>query len=296
MSETTTPVIEATALSRRFGDLTAVDAVDLTIRRGEIVAILGPNGAGKTTLIEMLLGLRMPSGGTVRVFGLDPSGHEARSRVGAMLQDTDAPTALSVSEIVTLVRHYYPKALPVDTVLAAAGLLEHRRKRVAQLSGGLRQRLSFAVAMCGDPELLYLDEPTAALDVEARLAFWAQVRGFASSGRTVLFSTHNLAEAQSLAHRVVVIVHGRIVADGTPREIASRVGGSVVELTTDTVPEWLENATIRHTGQGTVVIRVVTAEPETFLRRMFDGGHAVTDLHVTPADLEDAFVDLISAR
>lgn len=161
--------------------------------------------------------MRHPTAGSVSVFGADPGAAATRARTGAMLQDSDVPEGLTVTETIDLVRHYYPVALPVDEVLARADLTEKRSSRVSQLSGGQRQRLSFALAICGDPDLLFLDEPTAALDVEARHTFWEQVRGLADLGKTVLFSTHNLAEADALAERVIVISRGRVLVDGTPR-------------------------------------------------------------------------------
>jgi ABC-2 type transport system ATP-binding protein len=183
-----TDVIEARGLTRRFGDVLAVDAIDLRVGEGEVVAVLGPNGAGKTTTLEMLLGLRSPSSGTIRVFGDDPTSARVRGRVGAMLQDTDAPESLTVTEMVDLVAAYYPYRLPTAEVLERASLGGHRRRRVTQLSGGERQRLSFALAIAGDPDLLYLDEPTASLDVAARRAFWRHVSDFAALGKTILFS------------------------------------------------------------------------------------------------------------
>ena len=221
-------VIEASGLTKRYGDLVAVDALDLIIYEGDVVAILGPNGAGKSTTIEMLLGLRSPTHGSVSVFGASPNAKATRARVGAMLQESDAPEALTVAEVVDLVRHYYPFALPVDEVLSRAGLLDKRGNRVAQLSGGQRQRLSYALAICGDPDLLFLDEPTAALDVAARHGFWQQIRGLSTQGKTILFSTHNLDEADALADRIVVIDRGRVVADGTPAQVKATVAARTV--------------------------------------------------------------------
>ena len=198
-------VIQAAGLTKRYGDLVAVDSLSLTIGQGDIVAILGPNGAGKSTTIEMLLGLRTPTHGSVRVFGADPNAKATRARVGAMLQESHAPETLTVAEAVDLVRHYYPYALGVEDILRRADLLEKRDNRVGQLSGGQQQRLNFALAIAGDPDLLFLDEPTAALDVAARHLFWEQVRGLAAQGKTILFSTHNLAEADALADRVVAV-------------------------------------------------------------------------------------------
>lgn len=230
-------VIVAAGLTKRYGDLVAVDGLDLAIGQGDIVAILGPNGAGKSTTIEMLLGLRTPTRGTIRVFAAEPNAKATRARVGAMLQESHAPETLTVAEAIDLVRHYYPVALGLDDILGRADLLDKRSSRVGQLSGGQQQRLNFALAIAGDPDLLFLDEPTAALDVSARLMFWEQVRGLAAQGKTILFSTHNLAEADALADRVVVISHGRIVADGTPRRSKLTVAARTVRLVTDVLAD-----------------------------------------------------------
>jgi len=226
-------VIEATDLHKSYGDVAAVVGVDLKVAPGEVVAVLGPNGAGKTTTIEMLLGVRSPSRGAVSVFGKPPRHVDVRGRVGAMLQDTDAPESLTVTEMVELVGHYYPYALPIADVLRRADLSPHAAKRVTQLSGGQRQRLSFALAIVGDPDLLFLDEPTASLDVQARQAFWQQVEEFAGLGKTILFSTHNLPEADLAADRILVINRGRVVHDSTPTQIKALIPSKTVTMTTD---------------------------------------------------------------
>lgn len=297
-------VIETRALGKDYGTVTAVRAVDLVVPAGQVTAVLGPNGAGKTTTIEMLLGLRRPSRGTVRVLGGDPRHAAVRGRVGAMLQDTDAPESLTVSEMVDLVAAYYPTRLRTAEVLERADLVLQADRRVTQLSGGQRQRLSFALAVAGDPDLLFLDEPTAALDVTARREFWQQVAGFAALGKTILFSTHNLAEADEFAERVVVIAAGEIVADGTPAQVKQVVAGRTVTLRTDAPEAWLRTlpgvrGTVR-TDAGrpaagdpaTAVLRLQVVAAEPVLRAVFAAGHAVDQLTVTDASLEDAFVHL----
>lgn len=297
-------VVSATALTKRYDKLTAVDHLDLRISQGDVVGILGPNGAGKSTTIEMLLGLRTPTSGEVTVFGAAPNSTFTRARVGAMLQDSEAPEVLSVEETIDLVRHYYPYALPVDEILARADLLEKRDQRVGQLSGGQHQRLSYALAVAGDPDLLFLDEPTAALDVESRHRFWDQVRGFAAQGKTVLFSTHNLAEADLLADRIVVISHGQVVADGTPEAIKATVAARTVSLVTDASIDHLSGMPgVRHVeiapGEALDAVHpalvVHTSEPEALLRSLFVEGRMVRELSVTDADLETAFMHLVAA-
>ena len=297
-------VIETQALGKDYGTVTAVRAVDLQVPPGQVTAVLGPNGAGKTTTIEMLLGLRRPTRGTVRVLGGEPHSRAVRSRVGAMLQDTDAPESLTVSEMVDLVATYYPSRLRTEEVLERADLTVQAQRRVTQLSGGQRQRLSFALAIAGDPDLLFLDEPTAALDVTARREFWQQVSGFASLGKTILFSTHNLAEADEFAERVVVIAAGEVVADGTPSKVKQLVAGRTITLRTDAPEDWLRSLpdvrdvvrcepaepTLQDPATPALRLHVVAAEP--VLRAVFTAGHAVTGLTVTEASLEDAFVHL----
>jgi ABC-2 type transport system ATP-binding protein len=301
-------VIEAVRLSRRYGPVVAVDGIDLRVGAGEVVAVLGPNGAGKTTTIEMLLGLRSPTAGSVRVFGGDPASAAVRGRVGAMLQDTDAPESLTVAEIIDLVAAYYPYRLPTADVLDRANLTRHRRRRVTQLSGGERQRLSFALAIVGDPDLLYLDEPTASLDVSARRAFWRQVSDFAALGKTILFSTHNLDEADLVAERVVIINAGRIFSDGTPRELKGLLAGRTLELVTDadadelrTLPgvrvvTVLPSDGASREGGDLRRVRLQAADAEPPLRALFAAGRTVTELLVSEATLEEAFVHLTSTE
>lgn len=292
-------LLEARAVHKRYGPVHAVAGIDLTIEHGRVVAILGPNGAGKSTLIEMLLGLRTPDSGTITLFGQPPASAAVRARVGAMLQDTDVPDALTVREVISLVRRYYPVALPVDELLERADLTSKPTWRANRLSGGQRQRLSFAMAIAGDPDLLFLDEPTSALDVVTRRAFWQQVRQFAALGKTVLFSTHNLAEADQLADRIVLINHGTIIADGPPAHIKSTVAARQVRLRTDAplamlheLPAVASVTPINDDSADDNVLTIATNAPEDVLRALFAGGYDVQDLTVTDADLESAFVHL----
>jgi ABC-2 type transport system ATP-binding protein len=299
----TVDVIVAIGIRKQYGPVEAVAGIDLTVTAGEIVAVLGPNGAGKTTTIEILLGLRRPSAGQVRVFGQRPDAPQVRARVGAMLQDADAPESLTVAELVGLVGRYYPYALPVRAVLTRAGLHSRGGARVGELSGGQRQRLSFALAIIGDPDLLFLDEPTVALDVEARRAFWQQVRGFAALGKTILFSTHYLAEADSFADRVVVIHQGRVLTDGPPAAIKALVAAKTVRLATD-LPlaevrgiDGVEHAQVDPdaagpTPSGLERLVVRSSAPERLLSELLSRGRALHDLAVTDTDLEAAFIRL----
>ncbi|MDQ4489900.1 ABC transporter ATP-binding protein [Sinomonas sp. ASV486] len=300
------PAIAISSLTKRYGDKFALDGISLMIAPGEVAAVLGPNGAGKTTLIELLLGMRTPTAGTIEVFGASPSSRAVKSRVGAMLQDTGAPDGLTVREIVTLVSSYYPVGIPVAEALERAGLTEHLRKKTNELSGGLRQRLSFAMAVVGDPDLMYLDEPTASLDVAARREFWTQVQGFAGLGKTILFSTHNLSEADEFAQRLILLDSGRVIQDSTPEAAKRLVAGRRVALTTDAPLDVLSTtAGVIHAefdggdppptsalpGKARAAV-VRCNSPEALLRRLFTEGWSVADLTVTEATLEDAFLHL----
>jgi len=189
---TSTPVMEIEGARKRYGNLEALGGVDLVIGPGEVVALLGPNGAGKTTSISLMLGLRRPTAGRVRLFGLDPDDRRARSRCGVMLQESGVPSMLTVRELVDLFRAYYPRPLPTERAIALAGLGDKAGARVGTLSGGQRQRLYFALAVCGDPEVLVLDEPTVGMDVEARHAFLDAIRRLADERRTIVLTTHYL--------------------------------------------------------------------------------------------------------
>ena len=227
--------IELQGLSKSFrspqGPVHAVREIDVTIGRGETVALLGPNGAGKSTTIDMLLGLTEPDGGTVSLFGMQPTAAVDAGAIGAMLQTGALIRDLSVRELVTVMASLYPSPLGVDEVLELTGIGEFAGRRTQKLSGGETQRARFALALVSNPELLVLDEPTVAMDVEGRHAFWRAMREFAAGGKTVVFATHYLEEADAYADRVVLMAHGRIVADGPPTEIKAMVGSRTIRAT-----------------------------------------------------------------
>jgi ABC-2 type transport system ATP-binding protein len=227
--------------TRRFGKITAVDGLSLTVERGTTVALLGPNGAGKTTAVEVLLGLLEPDTGAARLFGGPPGEAVARGLVGAMLQDAGLPWGATVAELIELVRGMYPNPLDASDALRVADLEAVAGRQVQRLSGGQRQRVRLALALAGNPELLVLDEPTSALDVLARRAFWERARASVSEGRTLLFATQRLEEADAVADRVVVISRGRLVADGTPEAVKARAAGRAVSTSAEGLPE-LEDA------------------------------------------------------
>ncbi len=231
LTDTSTGGIVLSHLVKSYGQVRAVRSIDLTIAPGETVALLGPNGAGKSTTIDMVLGLSRPDSGTVSLFGMSPSEAVAAGVVGGMLQTGSLVPQLRVRELVTMVASLYPRPLEVDEVLALSGISEIADRSTTKLSGGQAQRVRFAIALVANPDLLLLDEPTAALDVEGRRGFWSSVRAVVAQGKTVIFATHYLEEADAFADRIVLLARGRIVADGPATEIKARAGGRTIRAT-----------------------------------------------------------------
>jgi len=284
-------------VTRRFGATTALDDVSFDIPIGSTVALLGPNGAGKSTAINVMLGLLHASDGRALTLGLEPRRAVQAGRVGAMLQSSGLPTGCTVSELVDFSRTLYPGPLSLDAALGAARLTDLASRRVETLSGGETQRLRFALAVAGDPDLVFLDEPTVAMDVETRHVFWADMRRYAAEGRTVLFATHYLEEADQVADRVVVLDHGRIVADGTPGSIKSAASGRTVRFT---LPAADEAALGRIPGVTTVTIRgdsvtLASSDADSTVAALYAAGLPIRDLEVTGANLESAFLAITSA-
>jgi ABC-2 type transport system ATP-binding protein len=300
MSKST--AIELNGLVKSFraskGAVRAVRGLDLSIRVGEIVALLGPNGAGKSTTIDLLLGLTSPDKGSVRVLGRRPEEATAVGAVGVMLQAGSLLRDLSVRELVTMVASLYPSPLDIDEVLGLVGLEQIAARRTQRLSGGETQRTRFALALVSNPELLVLDEPTVAMDVEARHAFWTAMREFAARGKTVLFATHQLEEADAYADRAVLMAGGRIVADGPTNELKTLVGRRTIRATLPDVPAaallvlpGVENADRR--GDA-VILRCTDADAA--LRALLDEFPRARGIEVTSAGLEQAFLELTSAN
>jgi ABC-2 type transport system ATP-binding protein len=222
------PLARLSGVSRRFGSTPALDSVDLEIRPGEVVALLGPNGAGKTTLVRILLGLIRPHSGQATLFGVSPYTTAARRRVGVMLQVGRVPDTLTVREHVHLFSSYYGTPQTVNKTLAMAGVTAVADRRFGDLSGGQRQRALFALAICGRPELLVLDEPTAGLDVEARRGFWQCVRALIEGGTSVVLTTHYVEEAERVSSRIVLLRSGRVIADGAPAQLVAQSGAATL--------------------------------------------------------------------
>jgi ABC-2 type transport system ATP-binding protein len=290
---TNAPAVRVTGLTKRYGEVTAVNGLDLTIAPGEVVALLGPNGAGKSTTIDMMLGLTRPDAGTVSVYGASPATAIRDGRVGAQLQSGGLLPDLTVGEIVGLSAALHKRHRPVAGVLKTAGLTDLAQRRVAGLSGGQQQRVRFAMALLADPDLIVLDEPTTGLDVEARRAFWAAMREETEQGRTVLFATHYLEEADDYADRIVLMRAGSVVADGTSAQIKSVVSGRTIRAT---LPGADMPSLAALPGVDTVEIRgdmvlLACSDSDTTLRALLTSTPA-HDIEVTARNLEDAFLAL----
>ncbi len=276
------------------GPVQAVRGVDIDIAPGETVALLGPNGAGKSTTIDMLLGLTAPDAGEVHVFGMTPRDAVAHGAIGAMLQTGALIGELSVRELVTMMASLYPEPLAVDDVLQLAGITEIAKRMTNRLSGGESQRTRFAVAMVSNPDLLVLDEPTVAMDVESRRAFWAAMRAFVAREKTVVFATHYLDEADAYADRVVLMATGAIVADGPPTEIKAMVGSRRIRATLPGAERAMLAALPGVTDvelRGEAIV-LTCSDSDAALRALLEGSPDVRDIEVTGAGLEDAFVQL----
>jgi ABC-2 type transport system ATP-binding protein len=284
-------------LAKSYGTVRAVRDLDLVIAPGETVALLGPNGAGKTTTIDMMLGLIRPDEGTVSIFGAPPSVAVRSGWVGGMLQTSSPLDHLRVREVVTLMASYYPHPLPVDEVLRTAGAAGFARQWTTKLSGGQAQRVRLAAALVGNPDLLLLDEPTAALDVEGRRAFWQAMRAMTEQGKTVLFATHYLEEADAFADRIVLLAHGQIVADGPASEIKAQAGSRTIRATLPGVDVAALNAlpgvrTAQRRGDAVVL---TCTDADSALPALLTTFPATRDIEVAGGSLEEAFLELTAA-
>ncbi len=279
-------------VTKRYGSTVALRDVDLALGHG-VTALLGPNGAGKTTAVKLLIGLARANAGTVTVCGADPRRASTRERIGAMMQVAKVPETLKVREHLDLFRYYYPNPLPASDVLEMAGLTALAGRRYGELSGGEKQRVLFALAVCGDPALLLLDEPTVGFDVETRRSFWERIATFSRAGRTILLTTHYLEEADALADRVLVIDQGTIVADGTPAEIKARSAARVIRCRTslsDVELRAIDGVRAVRTSGGRVELLAIAAEP--VVRELLRRDDGLSELEVTGAGLEEAFLAL----
>jgi ABC-2 type transport system ATP-binding protein len=296
-----TAVIRVEGLRMRYGDFEAVRGIDLAVDRGEIIAFLGPNGAGKTTTVEILEGYRHRTGGTVSVLGVDPAdaGAEWRSRIGVVLQECEPEPELTVRECLLLYAGYYTDPRPVDATIALVGLAEQAATQATRLSGGQRRRLDVALALIGDPELVFLDEPTTGFDPSARRAAWDMIAGLRALGVTVFLTTHYMDEAEHLADRVVVIADGRIVAEGTPGTIGGRARAAT-EITFTRPSGSQLPAELAALLESSVGDRVTLRAPaplaalETLLAWARGEGSDLGDLEVRRPSLEDVYLALVA--
>jgi ABC-2 type transport system ATP-binding protein len=288
----TGPVVSFENVSKHYGSLKAVDGLTLELRRGETVALLGPNGAGKSTSLDMLLALRKPTSGKIRMFGGDPYQAIKSGHVGAMLQSGGLMPEVTVRELVTLVAGLHPRPIPVDTTLSRAGIAEVAGQRVDRLSGGQTQRVRFALAIAGECDLIVLDEPTTAMDVETRQRFWASMKEEAAEGKTLLFATHYLEEADQAADRILVINRGRLLADGSPEEIKKRAGAKRMSFR---LPGASESFLLGLPGVVSLetrhdLVQLQTGDSDGTLYALLDAGYRPTEIEVGSLGLEQAFL------
>jgi ABC-2 type transport system ATP-binding protein len=301
------PAVEIRGLVKRFGELAAVDGVDLEVRGGESFGLLGPNGAGKTTTLEILVGLQQATAGEVRILGKhwDGASRALRARIGVSLQETRFPDRLTVEEVLRLFRSFHPKGRDVSQVIAEVGLEDKRATWTTNLSGGQRQRLALGTALVGDPELLVLDEPTTGLDPQARLHIGDVIRSFRDHGRSVVVSTHYLEEAQRFCDRVAIIDHGKVIAQGTPSQLIASLGGEVVvelALAAGEIDDEALRAVpgVRAVRRAGPAILVGVSEAHTVIPALLELLRArsatLANLATRQASLEDVFLSLTGRR
>ncbi|HSY36174.1 MAG TPA: ABC transporter ATP-binding protein [Acidobacteriaceae bacterium] len=293
-------------ITKRYANgVLALDDLSLKLHHGEIVALLGPNGAGKSTAVKLLMGLSAPTSGAVRIFDADPRQAATRLRTGVMLQLGKAPEMLRVREHLNIFRGYYPDPMPYADLVRAAGLEGIESRMFGQLSGGQKQRTLFAIALAGDPDLVFLDEPTVGLDIEARRAMWAEIRSLAARGKTVLLTTHYLEEADALAHRIIVINKGRVICEGTPAEVKSLGAATAGASTSRTlkiircVTDLPQSTLLAIPGVTTAEVKadltcISSTQPERTLRELLALDPSLHSLEVQSPALEDAFLALTS--
>jgi ABC-2 type transport system ATP-binding protein len=283
-------VAELVAVSKRFGSLAALDHVSFSVRDGEVVAVLGPNGAGKTTALALLLGLRRPDRGTARLFGEDPLQPRARRQVGVAPQEVVFPPTLRVCEVIELVRAHFERPLPVEVLADRFGLGAVVRRQAGGLSGGERRRLGVALAFAGRPRLVVLDEPTAALDRDARLAVWDAVRAHAGEGGALLLTTHHLEEAEALAGRVVLIEAGRVASDGPLAELKAAAGLTLVRFRAEA------GLRIEGAERDGETLRLLVPDAGATVERLVQAGIPLPGLEIRPLTLEEALLSRSERR
>ena len=292
--------IQVRGLHKSYGNVEAVRGIDLQVSTGEVFALLGPNGAGKTTTIEILEGYLDKTAGDVQVLGYDPARKQTafRERIGIVLQSTGVQPYLNVEETIDLFRGYYPHPMDLEDVLQATGLLPHRKVRVKKLSGGQQRRLDVAIGLSGDPDLLFLDEPTTGFDPSARRDAWGMIRNLRDLGKTVVLTTHYMDEAQNLADRVAIMIKGKIVVEGTPDELLSHAGGTTVRFklpeSAPPIPEDLDAGVLQPDGHFILVTNTPTRSLLALTSWATSESIELDELSVTRPSLDDLFVQLAS--
>jgi ABC-2 type transport system ATP-binding protein len=285
------------AAVKRFGKITALDQLTLSVGKGEILALLGHNGAGKSTAINILLGLQRPDSGHAELFGLDPQEIAARRRIGIMMQEVGLSPALKPRELIRQVSNYYHSPYDTEAVIKRLSLESLAERRYGVLSGGQKRQVQFGMAICGRPELLFLDEPSVGMDVHARSSLWEVIRDLRREGCSIVLTTHNLEEAEALADRVTVIAHGKLVASGTVDQIRSYVSRKTIfcksTLPADTIRAW-PGVEQLHEEFGR--LQIVTHDAESILRQLLNGDAQVRDIEVRRAGLTEAFVEITNAN
>lgn len=285
------------SVTKRYEETVALNDFSFEIYRGEIVSLLGPNGAGKTTAIRLLLGLISPTAGSVRVLGRDPRDSQARTRIGAMLQTARIPENLRVREHIDLFRSYYPNPLSAAEVIRIAGLEGVEQKMFGKLSGGQKQRVLLGLALCGDPDLVFLDEPTVGMDIESRRNLWEQVRALSALGKSILLTTHYLEEADALANRIIVLNKGAIAAQGTPAQIKNQVSGRTIRCVTQLGIDFVRNLpTVSDVTEDRDALIITATHPESVVRLMLQRDLTLRDLEISAPALEDAFLALTKSE
>ncbi|MBP3966393.1 ABC transporter ATP-binding protein [Paenibacillus lignilyticus] len=288
--------IQLTGVSKVYKEKTAVNDLTLSIAEGTVVALLGPNGAGKTTTVSMILGMHKPTKGTVKLLGGDPRDQQVRDRIGAMLQDVSVIDGLKVGESIELFRSYYKKPLPLDYLLKVSNLVEEKNKFATALSGGQQRRLGFALALAGDPDVIFLDEPTVGMDVTSRQLFWDTVKAMAGKGKTIVLTTHYLDEADSVADRIIVINNGKLIADGTPSEIKAETTGRVISfiagdsVTTESLLALPDVTDVEWSGRK---VKLYSSDTDRLIIALVEKRFDMRDIEIQTGGLEDAFQALV---
>lgn len=289
-------IVNISGLTKVFKNKTAVENVSFSIKRGEVVALLGPNGAGKTTTMLMMLGLLTPTSGETKLFDMDATEKKVREKIGVMLQEVSIMDGVKVKEVLKLFRSYYPNPLSVDDLIALTGLNEEDlKKRTEKLSGGQKRRVGFALAVAGNPDLLFFDEPTVGMDISARKVFWNTIHHLAKQGKTIIFTTHYLQEADDIANRIILFNKGKIVADGSPNEIKRNLTKqSVSFLASHHIPRqmFLELPYVSDVYMKDTRIFIVTHNTDAVLKEIFTKNIDATDIRIEKGRLDEAFEQL----